>query len=194
MGACGVDERLSISPSLTVKFLGLFIFPRSSRKSRTFTQTGQVCHKVLLSLCVKWKWLGKRVVRDSSLCFLCIGRFCHGPLHTQTYSANCDNCTDNPRMPHLSVIMAYPHRTSLRGPLPAHIRRCEDAGMWECVRVFSGLTWSSQCLTEVMALVPRAFGWCGSFCPWAVRSGLGSETTDPKTVITVSSPLSFTEQ
>lgn len=133
MGARWVDERLKLSPSLMAKFLGLFIFPRSSRKSRTFTQTEQVCHKVLLSLCVKWKWLGKRVVRDSSLCFLCMGRFCHGPLHTQTYSANCDNCTDNPRMPHLSVIMAYPHRTLLRGPLPGHIRRCEDAGMWGCV-------------------------------------------------------------
>lgn len=85
-----MDERLRNSPSLMVKCWGFFLFPRSSRKSRTFAQTGQVCHKVLLSLCVKWKRLGKRVVRDSSLRFLRNGRSCLGLLHNQTDSENCD--------------------------------------------------------------------------------------------------------
>lgn len=51
--------------------LGIFFFFHDlPEKSRTFAQTGQVCHKVLLSLCVKWKWLSKWRINDSSLHFL----------------------------------------------------------------------------------------------------------------------------
>lgn len=42
-------------------------------------------------------------------------------------------CTDNPRMPWLSVIMAYPPRILLKGPLPDCIRGCEDAEVCLCV-------------------------------------------------------------
>lgn len=85
-----MDERLTSSPSPMAKLFFL-LFPRSSKKSRTFAQTGQVCHGVLLSLCVKWKGLGKRVVNDSSLRFLGIGRLCLGALHTQADSENHDD-------------------------------------------------------------------------------------------------------
>lgn len=42
---------------------------------------------------------------------------------------------DNPKRPPLSVIMVYPHRMLLKGPLPGYIRRCEDVGVGMCVCV-----------------------------------------------------------
>lgn len=188
--ASGTNERLRSSSLLMAKFLGyfllffFFLFPRSSWKSRTFAQTGQACHEVLLSLCVKWKWLGKQVVRDSSLCLLPVwgspaADLCTLRLTVQTMVI----FTDNPRIPHSFVITAFHTECCWRGHfLDAY------AGVKMlvrvCVCVCPGLTWRTWCLITVMALDLSTHGW------WSSALGLWElnevqKTSAPTTMITV---------
>lgn len=135
-----VDEKLTLS-SLMAKFFGAFIFQDLPEKAEPSPRQSKCVTKFCFPLCVKWKWFMTGSKRFLSV-FLC-GRFCHGPLHTQTYSANCDNCTDNPRMPHSLLILACPQNVAEGHFLDTYYKYMKMQGMWNYVFQMAS---SSSCM------------------------------------------------
>lgn len=81
-------------------------------------------------------------------------------------------------MPHLSVIMAYPHRTLLGAFLDTYV----GVKMLGCeVRVFQDWLEAVNCLTEVIDSTCSKCLWLmSSFCAWAVEIWTRlQEITDP---------------
>lgn len=92
--------------------------------------------------------------------------------------------TDNPRMPHLSVIMAY-RTQNVAEPLPDTYVGVKML-MWGCC--FQDWLEAVSMHRSIDSTCSKCLWLMRPFCAWAVRSGLGSEITDPKTVTTASTP------